>query len=86
MAESYHSFRQDEGVAGTLHNVVDFLKKPTKDWSTIPEVMSLVRLFWLCQQQMPALNVPSVTEKGELLSLYNHVEPLPQLSYDMHSS
>ena len=26
LAEFYHSFRQGEGVADTLHNVVDFLK------------------------------------------------------------
>ena len=26
------------------------------------------------------------TEKDEVLSLYNHVEQLPQSSYDMHSS
>ena len=27
LAESYHSFRQGEGMADTLHNVVDFLRK-----------------------------------------------------------
>ena len=36
---------------------------------------------------MPALNTPKIkcTEKGEVLSQCNHVEQLPQTSYDMHS-
>ena len=49
--ESYHSFRQGECVGDTLHNVIDFHKTNKKIWS---------RLFWLCQQELPALNAPSV--------------------------
>ena len=55
LAESYHSFRQGEGVADTLHNVVDFLKKNKKIWSLIPEVMSLAKIILV----MPATNASS---------------------------
>ena len=58
-AESYYSFRQGEGVGDTLHNVIDFLKKNKNIWSFI----LWSRGFWLCQQQMPALNAPSVLRR-----------------------
>ena len=56
LAESYHSFRQGEGVGDTLDNIVDNLKKNKYIWSLIPEVMSWVKIILV----MPALNVPSV--------------------------
>ena len=54
LAESYHSFREGEGVGNTVHNVVDFLKK-NKIWSLIPEVMSLDKIILV----MPATNASS---------------------------
>ena len=51
--QSPNSFRQGEGVADTLHKVVDFLKKI---WSLIPEVMSLVKIILV----KPATNASSV--------------------------
>ena len=60
-AESYHSFRQGEGVGDTFYNIADFLKTNKKN--SIPSYQRSCPwsgLFWLCQQQMPALNAPSV--------------------------
>ena len=83
LAESYHSSRRGECVGDTLHNVVDFFKKNKKTWSLIPVVMSLVKIILV----MPALNVPLLkcTEKGKVLSPYNHVEQPSQSSYGMHT-
>ncbi len=65
LAEFYHSFRQGGGRY-TLHNAVDFLKKKRiKIWSPINlGLYPWSRLFWLCLQQMPALNKHSVHYEG----------------------
>ena len=55
LAESYHSFRQGEGVGEILHNVVDFLKKNKNIWPLITEVMSLVKIILV----IPATNASS---------------------------
>ena len=77
LAESYHSFRQGDGVGDTLHNIIDFLKKNKKVWSLIPEVMTLVKLT----QVMPVTNASSecqlwtrlqYTVKGEVLYLMTY--------------
>ena len=84
LAESYHSFRQGEGMGDTLHNVVDFLKKNKKIWFLKPEFMSLVKIILV----MPATNASSEHTFSALRKEppYNHVEQLSQSSYDMHSS
>ena len=71
-------------VLSPLHNVVDFLKKIC---FLITDVMFLVKIKLV----MPATNASSEyafksTQKGEVLSPYNHVEQPPQLFSDMHSS
>ena len=54
-AESYHSSRQGEGVADTLHNVVDFLKKEQKDLVPHARGHVLVKIVVV----MPATNASS---------------------------
>ena len=77
LSQYYHSIRQGEGVADTLHNVVDFLKKNKKIWSLISEVMSLVKNKFILVT--PATNASSdhaisALRRGEVLSPYNLVE------------
>ena len=70
LAASYHSFRQGEGVANTMHNVVDFPPPPPPPppkkmiWSLIPEVMFLVRIILVMPATNASSDTPSVHWKG----------------------
>ena len=59
LAESYISFRQGEG-GDTVHNIIDFLKITKRSGPSCQRSCPWSGLFWLCQQQMPALKAPSV--------------------------
>ena len=66
LAESYHSFRQGEG-GDTLHNLFISSKWTKKSGLSHQRSCPRSRLFWLRQQQIPAMNAPSV--QWEELSL-----------------
>ena len=57
---SYLYWQSPITVSGEVHNVVDFLKKNKKIGPSYRRSCPWSRLFCLCQQQMPALNAPSV--------------------------
>ena len=86
LAVSYHSFRQGEGVADTMHNVVDFLKKKKK--GLVPHTRGPILgqdYSGYASNKCQLWRRLQCTEKGEVLSPYSHVEQLSQSSYDMHT-
>ena len=80
MAECYHSFNQGEGV-DTLHSVIDFLRKNSKIWSLIPEVLSLTKIVLV----MPATNASSERAFSALRRVKSYLRTTMS-NNDMHST
>ena len=85
LAEPYHSFSQGER-SDTLHNVVVFLKNNKKIWALISNVLGQGFSGYANNNTYQLGTCLQCTEKSEVLPPYNHVEQLPQSSYDIHSS